>query len=454
MSSWMGLKVLVLIVYGYYVFLFCRTMLGAKLRSKYITAAVIILYEILIDYLLLGVLIKVDYFLAVTLSQLGLTLIIFFLYKGSPGKKLAFATILYVIQELSAYAVVPLLTRCADLLVFNVWGGNALPDGLDYLIGLLRYGVICLLLAQIIRRCPTLSEDIPKEMTAVLLVPSLFIVLVLEFVAFACNEKQLFQILYYLQEEQMPVIVYQLADVVILFILSALGLWANCVILFSSERAMRQVLQRQQLKLQVGYYQTMERQYRELRGIRHDLKNHILSLSSLLRERRIAEAREYLQQLSDQGDLTEGKIRTGNQVADAILDAKYQEAMLWGIDFQCNLKLPEGHRINDFDLCIILGNAVDNALEACRAIETPGRHKYVYIQSAIINRYFVLEVKNSMGQQSVITQSLKSTKQTRQWHGIGLANLEAAVEKYQGVMELTAESYTFCLSIMFPITAH
>lgn len=439
MNAWIIIKCFFFAVYGYTVFYFCQRLLGTK-KAPGITAAAVISYEILFDYLLLDRLLGINYCLAVFISKTGLMLIILFLFRGSISKKLAFFSVIYVIEELTAYAVVPLLTRSADLIADYAFN-TTLPLFVNYWIFVLQYLINCIIIYKLPRNCSSLSKDIPNKISMLLLVPSVFIILVLEFAFYVCNEQHLF--LLFPRFIKFSVL-NQLVDPVILFLLSALGLAANLIIVFGTNQAMRQLLTEQHLSMQVTHYEELEKQDQELRKIRHDLKNHIISLQSLLSESDVGPARDYLYRIAENLNMTDPIITTGNRIADAVINTKYHEARQSGIDFYCDMNMPK-FKINDFELCVILGNAIDNAMEACNRITGPSRKKFIRIQSVAAKSYLIMEIKNSMEY-----VSFPPKKKDAREHGIGLMNIKEAVEKYSGYLDIAIQPEVFCLTIMLP----
>ncbi len=441
MSTWIIIKCFFFAVYGYTVFCFCQRLLGTKWAPE-ITAAAMILYEILFDYLLPDRLLGINYYLAVFISKSGLALIILFLFKGNISKKLAFFSVIYVIQELTAYAVVPLLTRSADLIADYVFS-TTLPLFVNYWIFVVQYFINCMIIYKLSHSCSSLRENLPNKISMLLLVPSVFIILALEFAFYVCNEQQLFLLIPRLYEFPYSSL-YQLVEPVILLLLSLFGLAANLIIVFGSNHAMRQVLTEQQLSMQVSHYKELEKQDQKLRHIRHDLKNHLICLQSLLSENDVGSARDYLYRIAEGLNFNDPIITTGNRTADAVINTKYQEARKSGIDFHCDMNMPVGS-ISDFDLCVILGNAIDNAMEACARITRPSPEKFIHIQTITAKYYLIVEIKNSMEQTSFAVKKKDSGE-----HGIGLKNIKEAVEKNSGLLDITIKPEVFCLTVMLP----
>ncbi len=179
----------------------------------------------------------------------------------------------------------------------------------------------------------------------------------------------------------------------------------------------------------------------ELRRFRHDYKNHMIVVNAYLERGKIDEAREYLNSLNNSINGVLNKIKTGNFVSDAILNSKAVTAAKSSIEFSFNGMIPS-KGITDEDLCTILSNLIDNAIEACEKI--PDK-KVIDIESGISNGFFILSVSNPTGNK--INPKLKTTKKDKKNHGIGLKNVERALKKYNGVMTADISENTFTADI-------
>ena len=108
----------------------------------------------------------------------------------------------------------------------------------------------------------------------------------------------------------------------------------------------------------------MEEQYGRMERLRHDMKNHMLALENLARNRQWQQAGEYLRGMTEMGGVGAGDEATGSLVMDALLYHKRQKALEHHIRWQCDVRVPKDCPVKETDLCIIAGNILDNALEA------------------------------------------------------------------------------------------
>ncbi|SQC02779.1 membrane-associated ATP-binding domain-containing protein [Clostridium tetanomorphum] len=157
----------------------------------------------------------------------------------------------------------------------------------------------------------------------------------------------------------------------------------------------KNLLMEQQFKLQIDHSKNVESVYSGIRRIMHDMNNHLICLRNLAENKNIEEITKYLDTLGQTVSKLDCKIKTGNTVSDAVINEKYNIAKLEGIEFICDFLIPKVLILNSVDLCIILGNALDNALEACMRIQDENIHKKIFISSYLRDLYLIIEISNS-----------------------------------------------------------
>ena len=194
-----------------------------------------------------------------------------------------------------------------------------------------------------------------------------------------------------------------------------------------------------QIKLQYDYYKNREEDMIHVRRIYHDMKNHLLILNSRSIEN--LDLVQYGESLLDQINKIETYIDTGNKFLDIILNDKYKKALKYNIsiDIDANLKL--ANWIDDFDLCTLFGNLLDNAIEA--SIKEEESKRYINVRAKVIKSFLTISVENNTVEGEEI--DFVSRKDDQENHGFGMKNIKNVINKYGG--EMTFETNNSCISI-------
>jgi sensor histidine kinase regulating citrate/malate metabolism len=202
-----------------------------------------------------------------------------------------------------------------------------------------------------------------------------------------------------------------------------------------------------QVDIQIRHYQEQKEHEETLAAFRHDYKNLVLCLQAILEANEIDLALEFLGQMNLRTDPQMATFDSGNYIADAMISDKAKLAAAHSTEIHFNGFIPSS-RIENYDICAILANALDNAIEACEAIEG---HSIITIQSDIQNSMWLLSIKNPVMHDVVIRHNrIASSKDDKALHGFGLINIEAAVKHNGGQMTLRCSNNIFSLEI----TAH
>lgn len=193
----------------------------------------------------------------------------------------------------------------------------------------------------------------------------------------------------------------------------------------------------------------------DLRGLHHDMKNHLLAIRALAGEGadRDGRLREYLDGLLAQTDTAAPTAETGNQALDGLLFQKRALLREEGVRLELILDLRDVGPLSDMDLCAIFGNAVDNALEACRKVE-PREERYLSIHGERSAGQLIVTIKNPYRGQIRLRRGLPVTSKADPLrHGIGLASIRRTVQKYGGVAEVDLSvPEQFCLTLLIPLS--
>ena len=188
--------------------------------------------------------------------------------------------------------------------------------------------------------------------------------------------------------------------------------------------------------------------YETMRGWRHDYHNHMQTMTAYLSLRQIDEALTYISHLEEDLDSIDIAVRTGNVSADAIVSSKVSIARKNDITVDCKAQVPKTLSVSDVDLCAILGNLLDNAIESCARVEPERRFLRIYI--GIYRKQLYISVSNATRERKRKKQSELITGKNGE-HGFGLQRIDRIAQKYDGYVNRKNEPGVFATEIMLPL---
>lgn len=231
----------------------------------------------------------------------------------------------------------------------------------------------------------------------------------------------------------------------IVAILVVIVMFQNWKEMQEEQRGQELVLNRiSDMKKHIG---EVEKLYRDIRSMRHDMGNHIQTLEHLVAHNNMDDATEYLEHLKNEWDEVSPEIKTGSPVIDVILMEKLREAKERQIRFLSDFHYPHNTKLNAFDLSVIMNNALNNCME-----NVSGDDPYISISSFRKNSIFMITIKNSFGGQLNFGDSdLPETTKSGREHGIGLNNIRRVARMYMGDISLEQGNEEVILSIMMQV---
>ena len=209
---------------------------------------------------------------------------------------------------------------------------------------------------------------------------------------------------------------------------------------FQTEQFRRELMEHQ--------YGEIKSVYMDMRGWRHDYHNHMQVMKAQIAMRNFSEIQEYLDALEKELDRVDTLVKSGNMMVDAILNSKLTLARRQKVALNCKVKVPERLSVEDVDLCVILGNLLDNALEACGKIDEENRFLRIYMQ--VNKSQLYLSIQNSAREEPDFNERNYIT-QKRGNHGLGMKRVQAAVDKYHGYLNLANEPGIFAAEVTIPV---
>lgn len=194
----------------------------------------------------------------------------------------------------------------------------------------------------------------------------------------------------------------------------------------------------------------VENMYRQTRGWRHDYRNHIQTMKAYLAMGQYEELAGYLDQLDMDLNQVDTVVKTGNVMMDAVLNSKISVARAKQIAVEAKATVPQQLSIAEVDLCVILGNLLDNAIEACMQIAQESQ-RFIRIYIDVLQGQLYLYVINATaGKLQRRAGSYLSTKSSRE-HGYGLMRMDRVVEKYHGYLDRQDEEGVFATEVLLPL---
>ena len=224
------------------------------------------------------------------------------------------------------------------------------------------------------------------------------------------------------------------------------------IVMFQNWKEMQEEQRGQELVLnQISdmkkHIKEVEKLYRDIRSMRHDMGNHIQTLEHLVAHNNMDYATEYLEHLKNEWDKVSPEIKTGSPVIDVILMEKLRQAKERQIRFLSDFHYPQNTKLNAFDLSVIMNNALNNCME-----NVSGDDPYISISSFRKNSIFMITIKNSFGGQLNFGDSdLPETTKSGREHGMGLNNIRRVARMYMGDISLEQGNEEVILSIMMQV---
>lgn len=196
------------------------------------------------------------------------------------------------------------------------------------------------------------------------------------------------------------------------------------------------------------YATEVETIYRQFRGIKHDYRNHLQGMSAFIEMNQLEELQEYIHQLNNELNQVDSIIRTGNTMIDALVNTKLTIAHEKGVELDATAIAPEKLSIENVDLAIILGNLLNNAIEATTLPSESDDIDFIRLYIAPMKDNLYISVTNTM-KKNPQPQFLSLKAPNRQ--GYGIHRIDQAVAKYEGLVNRQWEDGVFATEITIPL---
>lgn len=206
---------------------------------------------------------------------------------------------------------------------------------------------------------------------------------------------------------------------------------------------------RNQIAMQKEYYDNLSEQMNEIRGIKHDLRHFISVTRRLSDEGQYDKLKQFLDEYAEITDTDQLPVFCENIIANSILGYYCLKAKKDGILFHCACSIQKNLSMSDTDLCIVLSNALENAIEACGNLDN-SKMRFISMEARTLNGQMLMKIENSYnGCLKVEDGSYISTK-NGEFHGIGMKNINNVTENCGGFVKTMHNDQVFTLMAAFP----
>lgn len=238
-------------------------------------------------------------------------------------------------------------------------------------------------------------------------------------------------------------------------IILALFAASNFVIIYVYDSMLKVVAEKAQIKHmqhQIYYnHQTelLQSNQKNLRQFRHDIRNRLYALEGMLKQGRYQEAEKYLEQIAGKVEYVKMYSETGNIAVDGIINYKLAEAETNKIKVSYDIVLPETIKVQEDDMIVVLGNLLDNAIEAAKNMENERRLalRMEYDKGCVflcVRNTYCHEIEEREGK-------FVTSKRDKELHGIGLQSVDSVIRRYGGMKEVSYNEKEFCVDIVLPV---
>lgn len=360
---------------------------------------------------------------------INMLLVCHILYEGGKKQKLmviaGYIGITFMIECLLAFI---LLLSKADIIAYDVFGWTATKITTLMVVNIIK--------ALNIGKAKT--EISASYWLAVFLIPIGGIVIVYNILILTLQNRKMNMLV-----TSMFSAVIVLAQVIIMFVIYE-------KLAKEAEITKKNVVFKQQLELYKRQNEEREISLKNIRKFRHDFKNHLICLSKYAREGKYKELNNYIENLMKEQMLPNKNdmIQSGNITIDALLNYKISKAAEYHIEIKNEIAIPNKLAFEDSDICVILGNSLDNAIEAVQKVSENKR--VIEFTMRYHQGNLIIYIKNPY-EGNIKTDKrgcLKTSKQNGEHHGIGISSMKSAADKYHGLVELHYENHEFELQIL------
>lgn len=196
------------------------------------------------------------------------------------------------------------------------------------------------------------------------------------------------------------------------------------------------------------HYEEVENMYRQIRGWRHDYRNHIQTMKAYAATNDLEAIKDYLDELDTDLSTVDTVVKTGNAMADAILNSKISLAKAKHIPVIADAHIPIALRTSELDLCVIIGNLFDNAIEA--SLSLPEEQRQIRVYMDMKNTQLYISFTNLTAVKKQIKENGRFHTTKGEGHGFGLVRIDNIISRLDGYISRNSEDGAFTTEILLP----
>ena len=351
------------------------------------------------------------------------------LYDEKPIYKI-FYSFIYIVIILIADPVLVGISYVSKIFTYE----KLFQNGIGRIIGMLISKIMYLWLSAILTRILTKKvRELPlKYWISILLTPIVSIVI--------------------LYGMTIPILDHENSDVVIIYVISMIGIIYINVSMFNFfdgySKQIKLSFMETVAEREAENYRALKISYQEMKKLKHDFKNELDTLNELISERKYDIAEAHISELSGFIDKSAAVCYTGNEAVDSLINIKIQTAKLYDIRviIKIKIKIQTSLNANPMELCRIIGNALDNAIEACCKIKSNDVQRFICISIKEIDENMLIEISNTA--EDVDTEDLSTTKTQKSLHGYGIQSIRSSAERLGGTLHFKYDSGVFVMKLL------
>ncbi|MDR1156876.1 MAG: GHKL domain-containing protein [Oscillospiraceae bacterium] len=365
-------------------------------------------------------------------SNFALIYSLSFLFRKKWYVKIFFSVILYIL-----FAFSEAIVGALSVLITNIDIGNVQDDFLVYTMGLLASKLLVFFFIKIIGYLrPGVYKNMPLKVFLGLMLTPISSIVAIYTIGINLQHYEGWQIM-----------MLVLSSAILLCISNFFVFYLFENQMESEQTKAKLVFAEKQISLQINYYKDMSQRQSEIRKLSHDMKHYLSGLLGFIQEENWSEAKLHIERaVADLAD-SDSVFDTGHPAVDAILRLKKKRMDSLNIRFDSYIALPKQISVDVLDLCVILGNGLDNAMEACEKLSDE-QERYIRLAVRLQTKYISIAIENPTDKLEKYNKSMRTTKSDHFYHGLGLESIRSLTDKYDGSLSIDAANHVFKLAVM------